>query len=119
MTQMTPSTTSRRLTIAFLGLTLLAPLTRAADPAPLPFTRQQDVVYGRKFGTALTLDVLTPTARPNGAAIILVISGGWYSSHDAIDGASRLFAAPLAQRGYTVFAVVHGSQPNWAQRFPT
>jgi acetyl esterase/lipase len=111
---MTPSPVARRFAIGLLCLLCTAPLTRAADPAPaLPFTRQQDVVYGRKFGTALTLDVLTPTARPNGAAIILVISGGWYSSHDGIDGMSRLFAAPLARRGYTVFAVVHGSQPKF------
>jgi acetyl esterase/lipase len=109
---MTRSTTARRLALIILCL-LPSTLARAADPAPLPFTRQQDVVYGRKFGTALTLDVLTPTTKPNGAAIILVISGGWYSSHDGIDGASRLFADPLAQRGYTVFAVVHGSQPKF------
>ena len=35
------------------------------------------VVYGRSYGTALVLDVFKPTAKPNGAAIIQVISGGW------------------------------------------
>jgi acetyl esterase/lipase len=100
-----------RTAVLLLTFAALPPRSTSADEPP--YARQQDVVYGRKFGTALTLDVLTPTARPNGAAIILVISGGWYSSHDGIDGMSRLFAAPLARRGYTVFAVVHGSQPKF------
>jgi acetyl esterase/lipase len=106
---------SRRYSLLLLIILSTAPaITRAADAPPnLPFTRQQDIVYARKFGTALTLDVFTPTAPPNGAAIIVVISGGWYSSHDAIDGASKLYIAPLAARGYTCFAVVHGCQPKF------
>src|SRR6267378_1299007 len=96
------------------SVTRAADAPAAAPAAALPFTRQQDIVYGRKFGTALTLDVFTPTAPANGAAIIVVVSGGWYSSHEAIDGVSRLFVAPLAARGYTCFAVVHGSQPKFA-----
>jgi acetyl esterase/lipase len=107
--------------LPLLLILVIAPtLTRAADapastapPTAAPFTRQQDIVYGRKFGTALTLDVFTPTAPPNGAAIIVVISGGWYSAHENIDGASKLFIAPLAARGYTCFAVVHGSNPRY------
>jgi acetyl esterase/lipase len=39
-----------------------------------------------------------------------VISGGWFSSHDAIHPGG---AAALLKRGYTVFAVVHGSQPRF------
>jgi acetyl esterase/lipase len=74
------------------------------------FTRKEDVIYGRKFGTALTLDVITP-AKPNGAAVIVAISGGWFSSHDGINPAGY---RELLSRGYTVFAVVHGSQPKFA-----
>jgi len=80
----------------------------AAD-AP-SYARQQDVIYGRKFGTALTMDVFTP-AKPNGAAVVVVISGGWFSSHDNIH--PEVYAE-LLKRGYTVFAVVHGSQPKYA-----
>jgi acetyl esterase/lipase len=73
------------------------------------FTRAEDVIYGRKFGTALTLDVFQP--RPaNGVGIILMVSGGWFSSHEAINAD---FIRPLLNRGYTVFAVVHGSQPKF------
>ncbi len=73
------------------------------------FARREDVIYGRKDGMALTLDVLTPK-KPNRAAVVWVVSGGWYSSHDAIRPA---FVAELLRRGYTVFAVVHGSQPRY------
>ena len=72
-------------------------------------TRAEDVIYGRKFGTALTLDVFTPT-NANGYGVISVISGGWFSAHDAIRANNF---APLLKRGYTVFAVVHGSQPKF------
>jgi len=72
-------------------------------------TRTEDVIYGRKFGTALTLDILQP-AQPNGVGIIWIVSGGWFSSHDGINPG---YVTPLLKRGYTVFAVVHGSQPKF------
>ena len=71
--------------------------------------RTEDVIYGRKYGIALTMDVFTPP-KPNGAAVIWVVSGGWFSSHEAINPG---FAEPFVKRGYTVFAVVHGSQPKF------
>jgi len=91
---------------------LLAPGAAQAqnDKPASPHTRTEDVIYGRKFGTALTLDVFKPTGKPNGAGIIAVVSGGWYSSHDGIPEG---FIKPLTARGYTVFAVVHGSQPKF------
>ncbi len=73
------------------------------------FTRNEDVIYGRKFGTALTLDVFQPE-KPNGAGVIFVVSGGWFSSHEGIN--PKPFQ-PLLERGYTIFAVVHGSQPKF------
>jgi acetyl esterase/lipase len=72
-------------------------------------TRTEDVIYGRKFGTALTMDVFTP-AKPNGLGVILVVSGGWFSAHEAIN---PMFFQNVLDRGYTVFAVVHGSQPKF------
>lgn len=73
------------------------------------FTRSEDVIYGRKFGTALTLDVFKPE-NANGYGVIFCVSGGFFSSHEAI---SPLFYRELLARGYTVFAVVHGSQPRF------
>ncbi len=75
-----------------------------------PFTRREDVIYGRKFGTALTLDVFTPKEKSNRAAVIFTVSGGWFSAHEAIN---QGFVTPFINKGYTVFAVVHGSQPRF------
>jgi acetyl esterase/lipase len=71
--------------------------------------RTEDVIYGRKYGVALTMDVFQPK-KPNGAAIVFVVSGGWFSAHEAIS-LGRL--TPALNHGYTVFAVVHGSQPKF------
>jgi acetyl esterase/lipase len=90
-----------------IAVMFVAPVARADEPN---FTRQSDVIYARKFGTALTMDVFTPKAKPNGAGIVMVVSGGYFSSHDAIAPA---FYQPLLDRGYTIFAVVHGSQPRF------
>jgi acetyl esterase/lipase len=73
------------------------------------FTRTKDVIYGRKAGLALTMDVFTPK-KANGAGVISVVSGGWISRPDRIQPA---FYHELLRRGYTVFAVVHGSQPKF------
>jgi acetyl esterase/lipase len=93
-----------------LTLLMLATFIAGAQPAgPQPFTRTEDVIYGRKFGTALTLDVFQPE-KTNGAGIIFMVSGGWVSAHANISvSAYRVFL----DRGYTVFAVVHGSQPKF------
>ncbi len=87
----------------------LAPIALAAPDAP-DFIHKDDVIYGRKHGMALTLDVFTPRAKPNGLGVIFVVSGGWFSGHEMI---SPAFIDPLIKRGYTVFAVVHGSQPRF------
>jgi acetyl esterase/lipase len=93
---------------ALLGCFLLLPHLLTATEVTLT----EDVVYGRKFGLALTMDVLEP-ARPNGHGIILVVSGGWFSAKEAIPP-SRPWLSPFLERGYTVFAVLHGSQPKFA-----
>jgi acetyl esterase/lipase len=85
----------------------LGPVARAAD---VPAARTEDVIYGRKFGMALTLDVFTPRENANGAAVVAVVSGGWFSSHDHVNIG---LANALTKRGYTVFEVVHGSQPRF------
>lgn len=95
-----------KLSVLVLLLILAAGPATAADG---PFTRTQDVVYGRKYGMALTMDVFRP-ARPNGAGVVVIVSGGFVSSHDAI---SPMLVSPFVLRGYTVFAVVHGSQPRF------
>jgi acetyl esterase/lipase len=55
-------------------------------------------------------DVYRP-ARPNGAGIISIVSGGWQSSVEM----SLLIAQtiPVEREGGTVFAVRHGSSPRY------
>jgi len=94
-----------------------------------------DVVYGHKAGMALTFDVYRPRT-PNGAAVISVLSAGWRSGWDSLqqfqeqpDGSMRMLTATviagapgvlpshsyvgLLDKGFTVFAVRHGSSPTF------
>jgi acetyl esterase/lipase len=87
---------------------LPATAEKAIGDAP-SFTRKEDVIYARKDGVALTLDVFTP-AKANGAAVLLLVSGGYVSAHSNIQPA---FVRPFVNRGYTVFAIVHGCQPRY------
>ena len=82
----------------------------------LDYTRQADVIYGRKHGVALTMDVIYPR-KQNGAAVIYAVSSGFNSHHRWIEGSG--FArnmSMLLDRGYTVFLVVHGSTPKYTIR---
>ena len=94
--------------LSFCALLLAGLIQISAQDSP-SFTRAEDVIYGRKFGTALTLDVFQPQ-KANGAAVLFMVSGGFYSSHDAINAS---LCKPFLDRGYTVFAIVHGSQPKF------
>jgi acetyl esterase/lipase len=72
-------------------------------------TRIEDVIYGRLPGVALTMDVFKPE-KPSGIGVLFMVSGGWFSSHEAVNVA---FAKPFTDRGHTVFEIVHGSQPKY------
>jgi acetyl esterase/lipase len=75
------------------------------------YTRTEDVIYGRKYGMALTMDIFAPKdkSKANGRGIIWCVSGGWFSGKPGGIGPGQEFV----NRGYTVFAVVHGSQPKF------
>jgi acetyl esterase/lipase len=63
---------------------------------------------------ALTLDHFTPKKERNGAAVVVVVSGGWFSDPAMIDASFfRPYVEEPVRRGYTVFAVCHGSQPRF------
>lgn len=99
--------TQRRVWLMVVALWMSGTLCLgAADPEQ--YTRKE-IIYGRKDGMALTMDVITPK-KPNGLGVVWAVSGGWFSSHEAIRPAA---VAALLERGYTVFAVVHGSQPRY------
>jgi acetyl esterase/lipase len=93
---------------AVVLLFLASPLLRAADDVQV----KPDVVYGHKDGMALTFDVITPP-KANGAAILWIQSGGWYSTW--VDPKVWLaMAKPFLDKGFTVFIVRHGSAPKYA-----
>ena len=76
-----------------------------------------DVVYGHKAGMALTYDVVKP-AKPNGAAVLFMVSGGWVSMWAPPEAMIRTDkpASPnlfekIVDRGYTLILVRHGSSP--------
>lgn len=87
-----------------LALTLLAAaaLGRAQEVV-------HDLIYLKGGGAAFTMDEFKP-AKPNGMALIWIVSGGWFSSHEAID---PNLAKAFNGFGVTVFEVVHGSQPRY------
>ncbi len=100
--------------LSFLLILLAVGGVRADDDATdsVPaFTRTRDVIYGRKAGLALTMDVFAPKENANGLGIVCIVSGGWRSSPGAIR--PEMYHAFL-KHGYTVFAVVHGTQPKFA-----
>ncbi|HEX4486249.1 MAG TPA: alpha/beta hydrolase [Terriglobales bacterium] len=84
------------------------------DPKGEAVKRTTDVIYGRKAGMVLTLDVFEP-AKKNGAGVIFLVSGGWASSHDdtSMVHVTPENYFPYLLRGYTVFAVVHSSMPRF------
>ena len=92
----------------FLAALILAifPLACARAQESL---RVSDVIYGKKLGVALTMDVFQP-AKPSGIGVLWMVSGGWVSRHENI---SPELAKAFTDRGITVFEVVHGSQPKF------
>jgi acetyl esterase/lipase len=107
------------LLAAVIGLIASMPAQHAAVKPHLPprdeYILQENVIYGRKFGTALTLDVVRPKQHANGAAVVHVVSGGWRSDCMAvrIPYFAECYFGEFLKRGYAVFAVVHGSQPRF------
>jgi acetyl esterase/lipase len=92
--------------IFFVLLALIAPLWADEDISITP-----DVVYGHKHGMALTMDVFQPN-EGNGTGVLFMVSGGWYSSW-APPEQTMSFFKHLVDKGFTVFAVRHGSSPKY------
>jgi acetyl esterase/lipase len=95
----------------FLAVPLLLFVAHPSLGAAQDTSVQPDVVYGHKDGLALTLDVIKPV-KPNGAGILWVQSGGWYSTW-VEPKTWPATAKPFLDRGFTVFIVRHGSAPKY------
>ena len=75
--------------------------------------QQEEFIYGRKDGMGLTLIWVKPKVKSNGKAIISVRSGNWVSGYNGTEIPSYGIDQYLA-KGFSVFAVFHGSQPRYA-----
>ena len=82
---------------------------------------EHNVVYGMYFGTALLMDVYVPE-ESNGYGLIHISGSGWHapSGYDAkqlkeFPGVD-IYVKPLAEAGYTVFAINHRAAPTF--RYP-
>ncbi|QNA42940.1 alpha/beta hydrolase [Lacibacter sediminis] len=74
---------------------------------------QVELIYGKKDGMGLTLVWIKPKVRSNGKAIIHVQSGAWISLSFSNEIQTELVHGYL-KKGYSVFVVMHGSQPRYA-----
>lgn len=100
------------LSLCLLALTSWLTVSTGAVAQDKEFPIVPDVVYGHKDGLAMTFDVFTPKENANGAGVLFMVSGGWYSWYAAPETARPMFA-PLVDAGFTVFAVRHGSSPRY------
>ncbi len=93
---------------------VVALLCLLASSAPLLAAPkiEADIVYGRKDGMALTFDLIRPE-KPNGAAILWIPTGGWYSPWFEAK-ASAAGGKGFLDKGYTLFIVRHSCAPKYA-----
>ena len=103
---------TQRLVFSCALTVILASRIAQADQDQPPQI-EQDVVYGHKDGLALTMDVYRPESDSNEAAILFMVSGGWYSRWAPPERAKPLFQ-PYLDKGYTLLAVRHGSSPRYS-----
>ena len=84
-------------------------IAKISDQAKKNSFPQEELIYGRKDGMSLTMLWIKPKIRANGKAIICVQSGAWVSAF-----AGTEILQFYLRKGYSLFAVMHGSQPRYA-----
>jgi acetyl esterase/lipase len=103
---------SMRAVTVFLAVIVL--ILTAAGQAQIKsshYSRKSDVIYGRRAGLALTMEVFTPT-RPNRLGVVWVVSSSGKSSREqTLSPSFEQRVLPFLNHGYTVFALIHGSSP--------
>ena len=72
---------------------------------------KSDVIYGHKDGMAMVYDVIRPE-NPNGAAVVFMVSGGWFSNWAPAEERVERFSYFL-DAGFTLIPVHHGSSPRY------
>src|SRR5215203_2344527 len=95
-----------RIRFAALTVVWLTALGGPSRAGAQDDARVRDVVYGRKFGMALTMDVWKPAKR-NGTAVLFVVSGAFKSDINMVgpDFFEPELFRPFLDRGQTLFLV--------------
>ena len=101
----------RKLSRGVASLTIAALIMAGSAWAAPKVDITKDVVYGHKDGMALTYDVVQPK-KDIGAAVIFMVSGGWFSRYAPPQAAVGMFPEIL-DAGYTMYLVRHGSAPRY------
>jgi acetyl esterase/lipase len=109
--------TDHRMRIQLISTFVITSLLIAApafgNDGP-PYEQKRDVVYGEVHGTGLLMDIFTPKGKPNGLAIVDVVSGAWYSDRNKIrDHTLAQLYTIFCGRGYVVFAARPGSKTRY------
>ena len=73
---------------------------------------KSEIIYGRKDGMALTMLKLSPLNHAKGKALISIVSGNWISNYNMSNSFMR-HSITYVNSGYTIFLVMHGSQPRY------
>jgi acetyl esterase/lipase len=94
--------------VFFSVIMLLSSASRAADNVEI----EADVVYGHKDGLAMTFDVIKPKEHANGAGVLFMVSGGYFSVWYPPENNVAMFRS-LLDKGFTMFIVRHGSSPRY------
>ena len=58
------------------------------------------------------MDIVRPS-KPNKAAVIFMVSGGWISDHEMLKSFMPGIENAFIEAGFTVFEVLHGAQPRY------
>ncbi len=72
---------------------------------------REDIVYVDRDGIEVSYDVV-PAAEPNGAAVLIMSSGGWFSAKRPVDQLKQGFGF-LLDAGYTLVTIRHRSAPDF------
>lgn len=99
----------RRVELVQVERVLGQPASSVADTDGV--TIHRDVIYGHHDGMANVYDVIKP-AKPNGSAVLYMVSGGWVSRWAPPETRVAQFKA-LLDKGITVVPVHHASAPRF------
>ncbi|MEM8735025.1 MAG: alpha/beta hydrolase [Planctomycetota bacterium] len=102
----------RRIAVWGVALASILPASTVFAQVGTP-AKVEEIIYGHKDGLALTFDRFEPYVEHNGAAVVFIVSGGWFSKW-APPEQTRIVLTPFLARGYRCFAVRHGSSPRYS-----